>query len=115
MTVVDLRKAGRDAAGRIESGMTYRNPQDIVTSREVSLTRPSLSERVYIAVRDASGEWLTRADIAKALGLKKTPYLHRVIETLVDARWIERYEGDAKSRNMAQYWYRLPDAHKFST
>lgn len=109
MAVLDLRKAGRDESGFLDKSATYRDSKGSVTSREVSLTEPTTLERIYILVRDANGAWLTRAEIAKAVGLKKSPYLHGLIEQLVGAGWIERYVGQSASRNMVMYWYRLPD------
>lgn len=110
MATLDLRKAGRDESGLLDAGATYRDSLGHVTSREASLSTPSTLERIYITVRDANGAWLTRAEIATAVGLKKSPYLHGLIEQLVADGWIERFSGENKSRSMAQYWYRLPDA-----
>lgn len=106
---LDLRKAARDEQGKIIPNETYRDSSGSVTSREASLSTPSTLERIYITVRDANGEWRTRADIAAAVGLKKSPYLHGLIEQLVRDGWIERYVGQSLSRNMVMYWYRLPD------
>lgn len=107
--VLDLRNAARDGDGKIDPHGTYRDSKGSVTSRAVSLSEPSTLEKIFILVRDANGAWLTRAEIAKAVNLKKSPYLHNLIEQLVRDGWIERYVGQSASRNMAQYWYRLPD------
>lgn len=108
--VLDLSRAARDEEGKIVPHETYRDSDGRVTSREVALTDPSPSERIFIAVRDAGGAWLTRAEIASAVNLKKTPYLAALLEQLVRDGWIERFDGQNKSRSMSQYWYRLPDS-----
>lgn len=107
--VLDLRNAARDEKGKIDPHATYRDSKGSVTSRAVSLSEPSTLEKIFMTVRDANGAWLTRAEIAKALDLKKSPYLHGLIEQLVRDGWIERYVGQSASRNMVMYWYRLPD------
>jgi DNA-binding transcriptional regulator PaaX len=107
MATLNLRDASRNGAGQLEPSASYRDSIDHVTARELRLTEPSLEERIYIFVRDA-GVWVSRAQIAKGIGLKKTPYVNQAIERLVSDGWIERASGTFTNRAL-MYWYRLAD------
>lgn len=104
---LDVRDAPRDEQGRLIRNASYRDSESHVTSREVALTQPSLAEKIYMFVRDQRGAWVSRAEIAKAVNLKKTPYLHTAIEALVSGGWIEREMGTY--RHLPMCFYRVAE------
>lgn len=50
-------------------------------------------ESVIRVLLNHPDEWITRREIARRIGLKKTPYLINVVDSLVDRGVIERQLG----------------------
>ena len=97
MSQLNLRQAPRTAEGLIAVGQgghaTLRNQ----TSHETSHTPPSFAKDIKRDILTLlymrTGESLSRAQIAKALDLKKTPWLITNIELLVQRGYIQRIES----------------------
>lgn len=79
---------------------TSRNQTDRVTFHRPATMR----EKVYDVVNAASSP--TRGDIARALGLKKTPWLTAVIEGLVNEGYLIR-KHDAWKNGCLMYRYEV--------
>mgnify|MGYP001310787093 CR=1 FL=1 len=110
MPTIDLRSAPRDARGLVEQGGGYVTSQDQsgnVTYQDAPSFPPTLEQRIWQLCHDAPRGWMTRADIARALGLKKTPWLMTKIEGLVRDGYLVRYQGTWKN-GAAQFWYGVP-------
>lgn len=74
-----------------------------VTSHTAPLGTPDVRTRIYDAVIRAGGA-CSRADIARALGLKKTPWLLDHIERLAADGYLRRLPG-AWRNGCLMYWY----------
>jgi len=93
VTTFDLRSLPRDDRGRllVGEGSFFAASRD--GGRLVTFSRePSLQERIYRFVAD-SGRAVTRAEIAKALGLVKATWLNKHIEALVAEGYLQRQQG----------------------
>lgn len=87
MTTLDLRTAPRDPAGRLLVG---RGSSSQDGSRHVTFSREiSLDERIYRIVWQSNGA-VSRADIARGLGLVKASWLNAKIEALVNRGLLTR-------------------------
>lgn len=91
---INLRDYPRAADGSIltgESGhhVTSREAQSDVTSRDAELAPEHVRVRIWKFIA-LSGRALTRAEIAKGLGYKKSGWLDRWIEGLVNDQWLEK-------------------------
>lgn len=80
--LVALAEQGRDAG-------TYQHQSDTSTSQPPS-PKADIRRDVYTAVI-MSGTWVKRAEIAKLLGLKKSPWLIAAIEELVTAGYLIKH------------------------
>lgn len=87
MTTLNLRTAPRDGDGRLLVGRgepsrdAYRH---VTFSREISL-----DEQIYRIVWQSNGA-VSRADIARGLGLVKASWLNAKIEALVSRGYLQR-------------------------
>lgn len=95
------RLVAAQQAGQGNSHHTSRDSQGNVTFHR----QPTPQERVYNAVLEA-GRAVTRGDIAKALGLRKTPWLNGVIEGLVADGYLTRTHGTWKN-GVVMYLYEV--------
>lgn len=89
-----------------EKGDRYVTSQDQyghVTSRYPSLHQKSIREKIFDAVIK-SGGLVSRSEIAKALGIKKTPWLHNHIEVLVTDGYLIKHQALWKN-GVAMYYY----------
>lgn len=87
MATVDLRTAPRDSEGRLLVGRGESSRED---SLHVKFSREaSLGERIYRIVWQSGGA-VSRADIAKALGVRKSSWLNGHIESLVNRGYLTR-------------------------
>jgi len=107
--MLDLRNMPRDERGRlIEQGRgndtsQYLNGHD--TSHRPPAPTPTIQQRIYDVVT-ASGGAVGRGAIAKALGLKKTPWLVCIIEGLVQDGYLRRVHGQWKNGTL-MYLYEV--------
>lgn len=86
----------------LEAGyVTSRDARGNVTFHR----QPSIQERIYTAVQDAGGG-VTRADIARAVGLKKTPHLIALIEGMVTDGLLHRVQ-DYWRNGVVMYRYEV--------
>jgi hypothetical protein len=83
---------------------TYRYASGINTYNPPTLPR-DVRRDIYNAVYSAGGA-VSRADIAKALGVKKTPWLCQHIERLVDERFLVRSTEYARN-GVIKYKYSI--------
>ncbi len=84
------------------SSATYRHPMGSATYQPPPLPR-DVRRDIYNAVYSA-GRAVGRAEIAKALGVKKTPWLCQHIERLVDERFLVKIVGYAPT-GATMYFY----------
>jgi hypothetical protein len=71
---------------------TYQNPEGIGTSQHLVWMQPNIYARIQ-DVCDRAGQPLTRLQIARALGLSKTPWLVAAIDRLANEGYLIRIEG----------------------
>lgn len=109
MAKLDLRQSQRDDSGlllSVEEGsgnITSRDQNGNVTFHALPEARRDIRRDVYKAIAD-SGRVMSRGDIAKALGLKKTPWLTTVIEGLVVDGYLTKEHGIWKN-GVVMYYY----------
>lgn len=96
--IVSEGQGGGNAPSRLQSGHapSYNPPP-----RERDIRR-SIWDFVYSADR-----WVSRAEIAKALSLKKTNWLTAHIERLVTEGYLVR-ETTIRANGMTMIWYAVP-------
>lgn len=105
---MDLRHAVRDEGGRlIGEGQhdTSRDSRGNVTSHLFPSFVVDVKREILTAVYNYGGA-VTRAQIAKMTGRKKTPWLHEHIEDLVRDGYLRREQGIWKN-GCLMYWYEL--------
>lgn len=107
---LNLRNAPRDGDGQLAVGegqnLTSRDSIGDKTSYRVPSFVVDIKREILQAVYDASGVALTRAQIAKAVGRKKTPWLTNQIEELVKRGYLVREHGTWKN-GCLMFWYRI--------
>lgn len=108
MAVFDLRNAPRDERGIVAAGQgggysTSQNHNSLKTLQHAPLAPEHIRDRIYKVV-GASERAVSRAEIAKALGLKKTPWLNAAIEGLVTDGYLTR-EHIIRSNGVVMYYY----------
>jgi hypothetical protein len=91
---IDLRSYARADDGKLLVGQgrefdTSQYQNGAVTYHPLPSFPEHIRKRIYDVVCEAKG-WVSRADIAKALKLKKTPWLHEHIEALVAEHYLVR-------------------------
>lgn len=109
---LDLRAAPRDHLGYIEVGegdnhVTPRAAPGNVQSNSVPSFAVDVKREILVALKNAMGQPMTRADIAKAVNRKKTPWLSGHVEQLVEAGYVIREAGVWKN-GCTMYWYSIP-------
>lgn len=87
------------------SNDTSRNQGDHDTSHQPPLAPAHIRTRIYNAVVKANGV-VSRADIAKALGVKKTPWLLQSIEGLVSDGYLTRTQT-IRANGVVMFWYEV--------
>ncbi len=92
-----------DQAEQGDRNITSRDPSGHVTSRYPSLHQKSIREKIFDVVIKSGGV-VSRSEIAKALGIKKTPWLHNNIETLVSDGHLIKHQSLWKN-GVAMYYY----------
>ncbi len=109
MAAIDLRNAQRSETGELigqgREFRTSRNQFGTETSHPLPSFPEHIQKRIYDVVCNADG-WVSRADIAKALGLKKTPYLVGHLEALVGAGYLHR-DQVVRPSGMVMYFYEV--------
>lgn len=108
MAAIDLRKAQRTETGELiggwgSSASASQNHSSAETSRPLPSFPEHIQKRIYDVVCSADG-WVSRADIAKSLGLKKTPWLVAHLEMLVGTGYLHRDQAIRPS-GMVMYFY----------
>lgn len=107
MTVYTIQQleALAAAAGQGTGVDTSRNRAGIDTFRPPPAPR-DVRRDIYNAVYSA-GEVVSRATIAKALSLKKTPWLCQHIERLVDEGYLVKIVGAAPNGIASMFFYSI--------
>lgn len=100
MPTYTLQDLKRLAAG----SSTSQHQNDSGTSQRLP-ARPDIRRDVYTAVMMA-GHPVRRAEIAKLLGLKKTPWLVATIEELVDSGYLVKHV-DQQPQQLPTFYYEL--------
>lgn len=106
MAGLNLRHAVRDESGLIVGEglhVTLRDSGGNATSHQITSFTVDVKREILEAVYNAGGT-VTRAQIAKATGRKKTPWLHSHIEELVELGYLVRSHGVWKN-GCVMYWY----------
>jgi hypothetical protein len=108
---LNLRNAQRDSDGRLLVGegggnATAHYAGGNATSHEIPSFAVDIRREILVAIYDAGGGPLTRLDIAKATGRKKTPWLSNAIEDLVSQGYLTRLMGTWKN-GCLMYWYEV--------
>lgn len=105
LTRDDLERAGLKTSGghstskdRNDSMGFNAPPPDV---------RRDIRREIWQIVDAANGGWVTRTDIYKALKLKKTPWINKHVERLVDEGYLQVYRG-AWVNGFPMFWYRVP-------
>lgn len=103
MPTLDLRDVPRDGSGRL-AGQGERGSASQHAGSAVTFWRPpTTAERIYTAVLQNGGA-ATRLDIARTMGVKKTPWLVMAIEALV-AEGLLVKTASASKWGALVYWY----------
>lgn len=108
MAGIDLRHALRDERGRLVGEGRHITSRDLsanVTSHSIPSFVVDIKREIYLAVLNA-GRAVTRAEIAKAVSRKKTPWLNDQIEQLVELGYLTRRHGIWKN-GCLMYWYEI--------
>lgn len=105
MTAFTIQELEQRAAGQGRDNDTSRNLTNVATFRPPPAPR-DVRRDIYNAVYSA-GRAASRAEIAKALSVKKTPWLCQHIERLVDERYLTKVIGVAPN-GASMYFYALP-------
>lgn len=105
---IDLREYPRADDGSIlvgESGrhVTTRDSDSHVTSHDAVLA-PDPIRAVIWKFAALSGRAVSRAEIAKAIGRKKSSWITPHIEGLVKDRWLERTQTQ-RPNGVIMFWY----------
>lgn len=90
-----IEKGGSDDTEQTHSGIT--------TSYNPPKLERDIRRQIY-DVLHTNKNWMSRAEIAKALSLKKTEWLNNAIESLVHDGYIVKTET-AKKNGMKHFWY----------
>lgn len=80
-TIAQLEALSKVGQGRGHD--TYQHHNGIDTSQLPPLVNPSIRQRIYGLMCEQSGAALPRSEIARLLGLVKSPWLTQAIESLV--------------------------------
>ncbi len=110
MAKLDLRTAPRDEKGlvSVEQGSSHTTSHyqnDSMRSHKLPPPPRDIRREIWLFVAGADGA-VTRAQIAKHLGLKKTPWLNGVIEKLVDESYLLCYASTWKN-GFPMYYYAI--------
>jgi hypothetical protein len=89
-----LDQLERLAVGQGNGPGTSRDQDSPGTSQDVIWMQPTIAALIMDVV-DRAGQPMTRLEIARALGKKKTPWLRDAIERLVNDGHLTRIEGRA--------------------
>lgn len=92
MARITIEELERLAAGQGHGFRTSRDYEGPETSRDVVWYQPTIAALIMDALERA-GQPMTRLEIAKAVGKKKTPWLREAIERLVESGHVNRFEG----------------------
>lgn len=96
--IVEIEKGGSYDTSRLQNGHE--------TSRYLPPPERSISQRIYDYLYKDQ-QWHSRADIAKALGLKKTNWLNERTEQLVRDGYLVK-EKTTRPNGASQFWYAVP-------
>ncbi len=105
---VDLRNAPRDEHGRIavEQGAIHVPSHEgvrFVSSHGLPSFAVDVKREIYVAVANIGG-WVSRDEIAKAIGRKKSSWLNSHIEQLVKDGYLTRTQV-LRYNGMVMYFY----------
>jgi hypothetical protein len=106
----DLRSAPRDESGQLlpvlnGGNVTLRDQNGNVTSHDLLPSPRDFDREIYVFVA-TSGRAVSRSEIAKALGLKKTPWLFHKINFLVEHGFLTVKHGVWKNGSL-MYLYEV--------
>lgn len=107
---LDLRSVPRDENGLAlpalagSNGTSYDQNGNVTSHKIPSFVR-DYDKEIYLFVATA-GRAVSRADIAKALGLKKTPWLYGKINFLVEHGYLSSHHGIWKN-GVVMYFYEV--------
>jgi hypothetical protein len=106
----DLRNIPRSDTGKIAVGERGENVtlQEVIghsTSQNVTLVPVHIREKIWRFV-SLAGKSVSRGEIAKGLGIKKTGWLHTHIETLVSEGWLIRTHS-VRPNGSIMFWYEV--------
>jgi len=102
-TLTDLERLASGAGDTDTASYQYHN--GIGTNQHYSLMQPTIQWRIYQALLEMNGAG-TRLQIARHLGIKKTPWLTQSIEGMVSDGYLTRREGVSK-QGMLMFWYEV--------
>lgn len=101
MTTLQLRDFPRDDAGKLAVGEggneTSRHQHSIVTSHKLPSFVQDVKREILQALYQQPGEVVSRAQIAKLVARKKSPWLIDNIEELVRRGYVHKTEGRWKN------------------
>jgi hypothetical protein len=100
-TLADLERLVEQGGGNTTSQDSHGND----TSHRTPLAPEHIRTRIFNVVSRADGA-VSRADIAKALKIKKTPWLITAIEGLVGDGFLTRFET-IRANGVLMYWYEV--------
>lgn len=108
---IDLREAPRDESGLIipvgdSSNVTSQDENGNVTFHTLPQFQRDIKQQILLLLM-ISDRAMSRSQIAKGLGLKKTPWLHDRIEWLVEHGHITKNVISWKN-GVPMYFYGLP-------
>lgn len=107
MPVLNLRNSERSETGQLigqgRESSTSQNRSGNETLHPLPSFPEHVQKRIYDVVKNANG-WVSRSDIAKAMGLKKTPWLHMHIELLVSDGYLHR-DQVVRPNGMVMFFY----------
>jgi len=101
-TIADLERLV-ETVEQGERDATAQTHCSVTTSYNPPKLERDIRRQIY-DVLHKNKNWMSRADIAKALKLKKTEWLNNAIESLVRDKYIVKTETP-KTNGMKHFWY----------
>lgn len=103
MTSYSMADLERLAIGQGRGDETTQDHSGVNTSYHPPRTERSINRKIYDYLF-SEADWRSRAEIAKALGLKKTGWLIEHIEQLVTDGYLVK-EKTERTNGMNHFWY----------
>lgn len=102
-TMTDLERLAA-LVGQGERSETYQHQPDTGTFQPPP-PKSDIRRDVY-TILCIQNDWVSRAGIAKLLGMRKSPWLAFAIEQLVDAGYVQKYAASWPG-GLPVYYYRV--------